>query len=563
MPVALVYPNSYAVGMSNLGFQLVYSLISEDESFVCERFFLPSEGEPFRSLESGRMLTDFPLVFFSLSFEHDYLHLVHLLLTSRIAPLAADRPSQIGPGSPLVVCGGVATFMNPEPLAPFIDLFIIGEAEAVLGDLLDLLRSAREGGERETVLRTIMRSLPGCYAPAFYTPRYDDGGRFIGNEAAPDLPKRIRKVMLSSCGTAAHSQVLTPVAEFSDLYLTELGRGCSRGCRFCAAGYIYRPPRLWDRDQVIAGLAERPERIRRIGLLGMEMAGPETLADISGYLRDNGCSLSFSSLRADRISDSLLELLAASNLKSVAIAPDGASERLRRVINKGLTEEDLLRAAERLVKAGLSKLKLYLMIGLPSETLDDLQEMLDFIGKLKERIMPVGRDRGRLCEISLSVNCFTPKPWTPFQFHPFGISQQLAPGETRTGAEALRQLKKKITFLRKGLAGRANVHFHCESPDKVFFQAVLARGDRRLAPVLLDMAREMIPWNQAMKNRGLSPETFAVCGHGQDDVFPWYIIDHGIEHGFLWREYLKSFRAEATRPCEPERCRLCGVCHDR
>ena len=176
--------------------------------------------------------------------------------------------------------------------------------------------------------------------------------------------------------------------------------------------------------------------------------------------------------------------------------------------------------------------------------------------------MDIGRDRGRLCEITLSVNCFTPKPWTPFQFHPFGISEQLLPGETRSGADALHQLKKKITFLRKGLAGETNVHFHCDKPEKVFFQAVLARGDRRLAPVLLDMAEQAIGWKQAMKNNNLQAGAVCRLRLWEDDIFPWYIIDHGIDRGFLWREYLKSFRAEATGSCETGSCRLCGVCHE-
>ena len=549
--------------MSSLGFQLVYSLINEEESLVCERFFLPGPGESLRSIESGRMLTDFPLVFFSISFEHDYLNLVRLLLAASISPLAAQRPPRISPAHPLVVCGGVATFMNPEPIAPFVDLFVVGEAEVVLQDLLGLLAKSIDSKERRAVLLEAAQNFSGCYAPLFYTPHYDEGGQFRGYTSEPGVPKRIKKVLVPHSEKAAHSQLLTPLAEFSDLYLTELGRGCSRGCRFCAAGYIYRPPRLWDSQAVVRGLEERPPFIKRIGLLGMEMVDTDSLADISRHLHESGCSLSFSSLRADRISESLLALLAQSNLKSVAIAPDGASERLRRVINKGLTEEDLLQAAERLVGVGLYKLKLYLMIGLPTETVDDLQEMLVFIGRLRERVMDIGRERGRLCEITLSVNCFTPKPWTPFQFHPFGISEQLASGETRPGTDAVLQLKKKITFLRKGLAGMTNVHFNSDSPDKVFFQAVLARGDRRLAPVLLDMAEAGVPWNQAMKNNHLQPETFAVCGHGRDDVFPWYIIDHGITHGFLWMEYLKSFRAEATGACETESCRLCGVCHGR
>jgi radical SAM superfamily enzyme YgiQ (UPF0313 family) len=547
--------------MSSLGFQLVYSLINEEESLVCERFFLPGPGEQLRSIESGRTLADFSLVFFSISFEHDYLNFVRLLLAASITPLAALRLPQIAPGHPLIVCGGVATFMNPEPIAPFVDLFVVGEAEAVLKDLLGLLRLRRDGGERRAILHAAVQTLPGCYAPLFYTPEYD-AGRFRGNGVEPGIPERIRKVIVSHCKKAAHSQLLTPLAEFSDLYLTELGRGCSRGCRFCAAGYIYRPPRLWESEAVIRGLAERPPSIRRIGLLGMEMVDRDSLADISRYLQGSGCSLSFASLRVDRISEALLQLLAESNLKSVAIAPDGASERLRRVINKELKEEDLLDAAERLVRVGLYKLKLYLMIGLPTETFDDLQEMVECIRRLKKRIMDIGRDRGRLCEITLSVNCFTPKPWTPFQYHPFGISEQLLPGETKSGADALHQLKKKITFLRKGLAGETNVHFHCDKPENVLFQAVLARGDRRLAPVLLDMAKQAIGWKQAMQNNNLQAEQFAVCGYGEHDVFPWEVIDHGIDHGFLWREYLKSFRGEATGSCRTDSCRLCGVCRE-
>ncbi len=559
--MALVYPNSYEVGMSSLGFQLVYSLINEQEAFVCERFFLPDSGEPLLSIESGRRLADFPLVLFSVSFEHDFSHIVQILLSASIPPFAAARQTKIEPGNPLVFCGGVAAFMNPEPIASFMDLFVVGEAEAVLTDLLVFLENNIWTVDREPLLKTIVQKHSGCYAPRFYTPEYDGQGRFRGNTADPDVPERIKRVFVSRCELAAHSQLLTPVAEFSELYLTELGRGCSRACRFCAAGYIYRPARLWNSGAVIKGLGERPASVARIGLLGMEMLSRDALAGVADHLADSGCSLSFSSLRADRISEPLLQLLAKSNLKSVAIAPDGASDRLRRVINKGLCEDDLLSAAEGLVSAGLYKLKLYLMIGLPTETFDDLQEMLDCIDRLKARIMDIGRRRGRLCEIALSVNCFTPKPWTPFQFHPFGIDEQLAPGEMRSGTQALHVLKKKLTFLRKGLKNRTNVHLRCDNPDKVFFQAVLARGDRRLAPVLLDMATQSISWKQAMKNHGLQPEIYAVCGHGENDVFPWYIIDQGIDPGFLWREYMKAFRAETTLGCRSG-CRLCGVCND-
>jgi radical SAM superfamily enzyme YgiQ (UPF0313 family) len=565
LPIALIYPNSYSVGMSSLGFQLVYSLLGEMEGIVCERFFYSGPEQPLRSLESGRTLGSFPLVFFSVSFEHDYLNIVRLLLAGSLHPFADNREDRVAAGQPLVVCGGVATFMNPEPLAPFVDLFVLGEAEPVLPSLVTFLAALIKGGgggSRSDLLKEISLGFPGCYAPSLYSPTYDQNGLFRGHVPAPGLPGRIRKVTALTCDRAAHSQLLTPNAEFSNLYLTELGRGCSRGCRFCAAGFIYRPPRLWDVEAVLSGLAERPDSVERIGLLGMEMADQEALAFLSSYLLDSGCSLAFSSLRADRISGPLLSLLEQSRLKSVAIAPDGASERLRRVINKGLTADDLLAAAEGLARAGLYKMKLYLMIGLPTETLDDLEEMLELIRRIKERIQPIGRGQGRLCEITLSVNSFTPKPWTPFQFHPFGVSGRLAPGESADAAGVVRALKNKIKFLQRGLKKEANVRMSCDKPEHVLFQAVLSRGDRRLAPVLFDMASQNLSWKQAMGKNGLSAEQFAVRGYGCDEPLPWNIVDHGINQQYLWDEYMKAFAEKPTTSCDTKVCRRCGVCHD-
>lgn len=562
VPVALIYPNTYPVGMSSLGFQLVYSLLGAMEDVVCERFFLPPPGSPLRSLESCRPLDSFPLVFFSISFEHDYLHLVQLLIAGGISPFAADRDERVRPSQPLVIGGGVVTFMNPEPLAPFTDLFVVGEAEPVLHDLVRFLISAFPQHQRSELIREACLCYSGCYAPSLYQATYDQKGYLSEYVAAPGLPVRIGKVTLAGSPQAAHSQLLTPNAEFSDLYLTELGRGCSRGCRFCAAGFIYRPPRLWDVDAVLAGLAERPESARRIGLLGMEMAGEEPLAYLSDYLLRSGCSLAFSSLRADRISGPLLSLLEKSHLKSVAIAPDGASERLRRVINKGLTSTDLLNAAEALVRAGIYTLKLYLMVGLPTETPEDLEEMLDLIRRMKIRIQPIGKGRGRLCEIVLSVNSFVPKPWTPFQFHPFGIAQRLKGKERRESSEALRVLKGRIAHLRQGLQNEANIRMSCDKPEHVLFQAVLARGDRRLGAVLHDMAAQNVSWKQAMKKNCLCPEQFAVRGYGEKETLPWNIIDHGIDQKFLWEEYMNAFAEKTVVPCDTRICKRCGVCRD-
>ena len=564
LPVALLYPNKYGVGVSSLGFQLVYALLNDNEDIVCERFFLPEGNETtLRSFESGRSLSEFSLLFYSISFEHDYVNVARLLLAGGIPLFAETRADAlISPANPLVIGGGVATFMNPEPLALFTDLFLLGEAEGILPAFLSFVPDQLDMLSRSDLLLRIQKEIGGSYVPALYKPIYNEKtGRLVDTIPTHEIPARIAKVVVDSVTKASHSQLLSPAAEFSNLFVTELGRGCSQGCRFCAAGFIYRPPRLWNADAVVKGLEERNVDVSRIGLLGMEMADPDELETLSSYLLDSGCSLSFSSLRADRISGPLLKLLGNSGLKSVAIAPDGASERLRRVINKKLTEEDILTAVERLAEVGLYKLKLYLMVGLPTETFDDLQEMLDLIKKIRERMLPIGKARGRLCEITLSVNCFAPKPWTPFQFHPFGGEIQGVHKEG-SAAKVIRSLKEKIEFLKKGIRSEANVRMNHDKPDNVFFQAILARGDRRLGLVLAEMAAKGKPWKQAMRSMGLSPELFAVYQYGKDDYLPWQIVDHSIDQEYLWQEYQKSFEARTTLACDTSACRRCGVCGD-
>ena len=312
---------------------------------------------------------------------------------------------------------------------------------------------------------------------------------------------------------------------------------------------------------MVEGLKARFTDIDRVGLLGMEMADSAALEQISTYLKESGCALSFSSLRADRLSDHLIDLLGVSELKSVAIAPDGSSERLRRVINKGLDETDLLEAAERLVTAGIFKLKLYLMIGLPSETDEDLLEAVNLVGKIKERIDRIGKERGRLTEIVISVNCFAPKPWTPFQFHPFGMSFSPESNKEGSAKEAVNELKRRQKVLRNGLSSMANVHLQFDKPDSVLFQAVLSRGDRRLAEVLLTMADTGCSWKQAMKQHDLTAEEYAVRAFRQTSWFPWYVIDHGIDHDYLWQEYQRAFDEKLTLACDTSICRRCGVCH--
>lgn len=551
LPVALVFPNTYHLGMSNLGFQLIYDLLNSNPDIVCERVFLPEAGSLPLSVESGRLLRDFPIILFSVSFEHDFLSIIQIMRLSGIAPATSARrlEGRPGPGTPLVVGGGVATFINPEPLAPYMDFFLLGEAEPVMARFQEYLFKFI-GGNYESLLREVAAGLPGCYVPALYAPVCREDGTL---EAMPPLidgiPARIKKNIAASMPVAGHSRILSPETEFANIYLTELGRGCTRGCRFCAAGYVYRPPRQWTPEAIIAAVREKPAVSPKVGLLGMEMTRPENLRRVAAFLLQQDCSLSFSSLRADALSDTLLELLAASKLKSAAIAPDGGSERLRRVINKGISAEDCLMAAEALIKADVHNLKLYFMIGLPTETSDDLLEMVELVRRIQERIMGIGRARGRLSQLTLSINSFVPKAWTPFQFH---------------GAFPLADLKNKVKFLRRQFASFNNLKLVFDQPKHAFFQAMLARGDRRLGEALAHIVENGGNWQQTLRRLGIDADFYATRQRGENEVFPWEIVDHGLDRKFLWREYQHALNSRPSQGCEIAEpsinCRRCGVC---
>lgn len=556
--MALLYPNIYPVAISNLGFQLVYSLLNQREDLVCERFVYPEPGGVLRSLESSRPLTDFPLVLASISFEHDYPRIAAMLASVGIEPFAAQRPQEIRPGNPLVVFGGIAVSINPEPLAPFADLMIIGEAEPVLDTVMDRL-AGWLGHTREDLLPELASTLPGCYVPGLYSFSWQENGAVEKIEAAAGLPARVSRVYARSMQQASHSTLQSPLAEL-DMYMVELGRGCSRGCRFCAAGFVYRPPRLWSAEAVLASLAQRSEHCKRVGLLGMEMAEEEVIAGLAQALRQQNCNLSFSSLRADRINGPVLPLLAASELKTATLGVDGCSQRLRRLINKGISEEDLLAAAVQLVEAGIVHLKLYVMIGFPHETRADLEEFVRLVGRLQQHILPLEQARGHVCSLSLSINCFVPKPWTPLQYCAFGGLFSEDAGPLEQGALALVALKEKIRYLRKELASKPNLRLKWDHPEQALQQAVFARADRRLAPVILDLGRGGFSFKQVIRRHNIDLWQYAFRWRKQGEVMCWEVVDHGIHSGYLWEEYKKALDGNTTRACEPASCRRCGVC---
>jgi radical SAM family uncharacterized protein len=542
--IALVYPNRYHVGMSNLGFQSVYRLLNDYDHVVCERAFLPETSQPqtapLKTFESGKLLSDTDIIAFSLSFENDYPHILSILEKTGL-PLRADQRSD---QDPLLIAGGVTSFLNPEPIAAFFDCFLIGEAEAMLPRFLEVFEP---GNDKHALLKTIACNVPGAYVPAFYSVDYKGDGTIASFIPREDVPQTIQRTYLKDLDrTATCSAILTPDTAFDRTYLIEVGRGCPHGCRFCSAGFIYRPPRFRPISLLTENIDQGISLTDHIGLVGAAVSDLPGIGDLCGQYLDREIRLSFSSLRADGLSRELLSVLKHSNVKTATIAPDAGSERMRRVINKGISEEAILTAADSLVANGIPNLKLYFMIGLPTETADDINAIIGLCKKIKHRFLKSSRSQKRIGDITISLNCFVPKPFTPFQW---------------VAMDEVGALKKKIQKIKNELKKVPNLRIHSDIPRWAYIQALFSRGDRKVADILSLAHTHNGNWAQTLKAVSANPDFYVLREHDLHEQLPWDFIDQGIKKSFLQQEFQRALKALPSPACRVETCNICGVCN--
>lgn len=546
--VALVYPNRYHIGMSNLGFQTVYHLLNTFEPVACERAFLREPDETasanISTVESGRLLSKFDIIAFSISFENDYPNILQILQKAGLPLRSSERKFP----HPLVIAGGVACFLNPEPISPFIDCFLIGEAEGILPRFFSQFfeNNLNIDDDRLQFLKIVAQNVPGIYVPQFFKPTYHGDGTLRAFKPICDVPEKIERIFIKDLSqVTTTSTILSPHAAFNKSFLIEVGRGCPRGCRFCSSGYVYRPPRFRPYQVLEKSLKEADLLTDKIGLVGTAISDFPKIGELCDRLLQRDARISFSSLRADALSPGLLSVLKKSKTKTVTIAPDAGSERLRRVINKNMTEDEILQATETFVEIGVLNLKLYFMIGLPTETMDDVDAMIKLCKQIKHRFLMAGRAKKHVGLITISLNCFVPKPFTPFQW---------------VGMDDIKMLKDKLKRVKHGLKKVANLRVHADVPRWAFIQALFSLGDRRVSNILTLLNQNKGNWAKTLKASPLNPNFYVFRNRDPDEMLPWDFIDHGIDKTFLATEYKRAMEGKVSSPCPMVPCNRCGVC---
>lgn len=535
--VCLAYPNYYRTAMANLGFQTVYKIFNEQSSFLCERVFLPAPDDKAEyvsgaaemvSQESQKSIAEFDILAFSLSFENDYPHVLKMLELARIPLLSRERREDF----PLVIGGGIALTLNPEPLADFFDLFILGEAEEILPQFTRYFEEARRlGYDRQKLLKDLQKQIQGVYVPSLYEVKYSSDSKIktiVSREAG--LPEKIKINSIKNIDTFCTEEVISaPQTEMEEMFLVEVSRGCSHACRFCAASFAYRPARFRSCKEVLASVNRGLKKKKKIGLVGTAVSEHPDLIKICEYIVKQNAQAGIGSLRIDQINEKIVNLIKANGIETVALAPEAGSQRMRDVLRKGITEEDIIRATELLMEKEIHNLRLYFMVGLPREEGQDIDAIIELTKKIQHHALQYSQGKRKFRRITLSINQFIPKPQTPLQW---------------CALADVNEVGKKIKKIVNAFRHDKQIKIIHDVPKWNYIQALLSLGDRRVGKILLAVHNLEGNWAKVLKEVNINPGFYVYRQKQFDEFLPWDIIDLGVSKKSLISECRKALEGK-------------------